>query len=123
MTSIKIENINSLNRYEKVQPNILFRPQSAKHQIIGNWPQISSEEVTALENESLRNIHGKKSGNILRAHYITNSNDFSRLLPKKIMQDKERLYSEGLQLKQNLNQVLEENTRLKTKVSILEKER
>jgi hypothetical protein len=49
------------------------------------------------------------------------TNDFARLMPKKIHQDKERLYSELLQLKQNLNDTLEENTRLKTKVAILEK--
>jgi cell division protein FtsB len=44
-------------------------------------------------------------------------------MPKKIYQDKERLYSEGLQLKQKLNELQEENIRLKTKISILEKER
>jgi regulator of replication initiation timing len=47
------------------------------------------------------------------------SHDFSRILPKKIHQDKERLYSETLQLKQSLNEVMEENIRLKTKISIL----
>ncbi len=51
------------------------------------------------------------------------TNDFARLMPKKIHQDKERLYSELLQLKQNLNDTLEENTRLKTKVAILEKQK
>lgn len=42
-------------------------------------------------------------------------------MPKKIFQDKERLYSEGLQLKQKLNEFEQENTRLKTRISILEK--
>ena len=51
------------------------------------------------------------------------SHDFSRILPKKIHQDKERLYSETLQLKQSLNDLTEENIRLKTKISILEKEK
>jgi regulator of replication initiation timing len=51
------------------------------------------------------------------------THDFARILPKKIPQDKERLYSEALQLKQSLNEVLEENVRLKTKISILEKEK
>lgn len=44
-------------------------------------------------------------------------------MPKKIFQDKERLYSEGLQLKQKLNEFEQENTRLKTRISILEKEK
>ena len=51
------------------------------------------------------------------------THDFARVLPKKITQDKERLYSEALQLKQSLNEVMEENVRLKTKISILEKEK
>ena len=51
------------------------------------------------------------------------THDFARILPKKIHQDKERLYSEALQLKQSLNEVVEENIRLKTKISILQKEK
>ena len=51
------------------------------------------------------------------------THDFARVLPKKITQDKERLYSELLQMKQSLNEVMEENVRLKTKISILEKEK
>lgn len=51
------------------------------------------------------------------------THEFARILPKKIPQDKERLYSEALQLKQNLNEIMEENIRLKTKISILEKEK
>jgi uncharacterized protein YlxW (UPF0749 family) len=51
------------------------------------------------------------------------NNEYGRILPKKIQQDKERLYSEALHLKQNLNNLIEENTRLKTKISILEKEK
>jgi hypothetical protein len=47
------------------------------------------------------------------------TNDFARILPKKIYQDKERLYSEALQLKQNLNEAIDENMRLKTKITIL----
>lgn len=35
------------------------------------------------------------------------TNDFARIMPKKIYQDKERLYSEALQLKQSLNEVYE----------------
>ena len=51
------------------------------------------------------------------------THDFARILPKKIHQDKERLYSEALQLKQTVNELMEENMRLKTKASILEKEK
>ena len=45
-----------------------------------------------------------------------------RLRPRNIQQDKERLYGETLQLKQMVNGLREENLRLKTKVSNLEKE-
>ena len=51
------------------------------------------------------------------------THDFARVLPKKINQDKERLYSELLQMKQSLNEVMDENVRLKTRISILEKEK
>ncbi len=33
------------------------------------------------------------------------TNDFARILPRKMYKDKERLYSEGLQLKQAFNDV------------------
>ena len=51
------------------------------------------------------------------------TNDFARVMPKKIYQDKERLYSEGLQLKQAVNELMEDNVKLKTRISILEKEK
>ncbi len=54
---------------------------------------------------------------------LSASNDLSRMLPKKIIQDKERLYCETLQLKSNLNDISEENLRLKTKVATLQKEK
>jgi|LakMenE18May11ns_1017448.scaffolds.fasta_scaffold8159098_1 hypothetical protein len=38
---------------------------------------------------------------------LTASNDISRMLPKRIQQDKERLYCETLQLKSNLNEMQE----------------
>jgi hypothetical protein len=59
----------------------------------------------------------KKAIRLMRPDLTTH--DFSRILPRKIHQDKERLYSEALQLKQTLNEVAEENVRLKTKISIL----
>jgi hypothetical protein len=45
------------------------------------------------------------------------------MLPKKITHDKERLYCEALNLKNNLNEITEENLRLKTRVAILEREK
>ena len=51
------------------------------------------------------------------------TNDFGRILPRKMYKDKERLYSEGLQLKQAINEISEENVRLKTQVSVLEREK
>jgi hypothetical protein len=56
-------------------------------------------------------------------HAVTSSNDLSRLMPKKILQDKEQLYHETLQLKNNLNEVNEENIRLRTKVALLQREK
>jgi hypothetical protein len=50
------------------------------------------------------------------------TNDFSRILPRKMYKDKERLYSEGLQLKQAYNDVTQENVRLKTQISMMQKE-
>jgi hypothetical protein len=44
-------------------------------------------------------------------------------MPKKIHQDKERLYSELLQVKLRLNEVVEDNIKLKTRITVLEKER
>lgn len=35
------------------------------------------------------------------------THDFARILPRRIQQDKERLYSEALQLKQALHEVTE----------------
>jgi hypothetical protein len=52
-----------------------------------------------------------------------NISDFSRMLPKKMYQDKESLYSEGLHLKQKFNEVHDENVKLKTRVSVLKKEK
>jgi len=40
-------------------------------------------------------------------HAVATTNDLSRLLPKNIPQDKERLYSETLQLKNNINELTE----------------
>lgn len=50
------------------------------------------------------------------------TNDFARILPRKMYKDKERLYSEGLQLKQAYNDITQENVRLKTQISMLQKE-
>ena len=50
------------------------------------------------------------------------SNDITKITPKNIPQDKERLYEETLHLKQHINTLREENLKLKTKISNLEKE-
>jgi len=50
------------------------------------------------------------------------SNDITKITPKNIPQDKERLYEETLHLKQYINTLKEENLKYKTKVSNLEKE-
>ena len=50
------------------------------------------------------------------------SDKIVKLKPKKIQQDKERLYEENLHLKQDINGFREENMKLRTKISNLEKE-
>jgi len=50
------------------------------------------------------------------------SADFGKLKPKKITQEKERLYEEAFHLKTALNTVNLENVKLKTKISNLERE-
>lgn len=47
--------------------------------------------------------HFIKVGKKQMFNALSASNDLSRMLPKKIPQDKERLYCETLQLKTNLN--------------------
>lgn len=56
--------------------------------------------------------------------------EFTRIMPKHIYQDKERLYSEALQLKrkingyaENMHGIIDENMKLKTKVAVLEREK
>lgn len=44
-------------------------------------------------------------------------------MPKNIYQDKERLYSDALTLKKAMNEISEENVKLKTRISILEREK
>jgi hypothetical protein len=65
----------------------------------GYWGQTNTDEASE-HNTSTKNIHKKQV--VLMKPDLT-SHDFSRILPKKIHQDKERLYSETLQLKQSLN--------------------
>ena len=45
------------------------------------------------------------------------------MLPRRINHDKEQLYSDTLKLKDALNDKMDENMKLKTKISILEKEK
>jgi hypothetical protein len=94
-----------------------LRPHSAK-QARNYWAQTSHEET--LPDEQGRPFL-RPNKKLMSAGSA--SNDFSRLLPKRILHDKERLYYETLQLKTSLNEVAEENLRLKTKVAILEKEK
>jgi hypothetical protein len=56
--------------------------------------------------------------------------EFTRIMPKHIYQDKERLYSEALQLKrshwsytENMHDIIDENMKLKTKIAVLEREK
>ena len=78
--------INKPNQHEKVT-SMLVRPQSAKIGARGYWGH-GSEEID--QNSSNKNI-GRKQVAIMKPDLTTH--DFSRILPKKIHQDKERLYS------------------------------
>ena len=93
-----------------------WRPQSAKPGFKGYWGQSSADDINEQSVISKSNQQ-RKQVKIMKPDLTTH--DFARILPKKIHQDKERLYSEALQLKQSLNEVVEENIRLKTKISIL----
>ena len=96
---------------------ILLRPQSAKPGYKGYWGQASSDDIG---DQSVSSKAGhRKQIKIMKPDLTTH--DFARIMPKKIHQDKERLYSETLQLKQTVNELMEDNMRLKTKISILEK--
>ena len=48
---------------------------------------------------------------------------YARVMPKQHTQDKEWLYSENIKLKQKLKELSEQNTRLKTRLNISEKEK
>jgi hypothetical protein len=61
--------------------------------------QSSADEIKESD-VSYKNLH-RKQVKLLKPDLTTNN--FARIMPKKIYQDKERLYSEGLQLKQKLN--------------------
>ena len=62
------------------------------------------------------NIYKIRSGPI-----ITDPRYFSKVCPKKIGTEKEKLYEENLNLKQLFNYINEENTKLRTKIFQLEK--
>jgi hypothetical protein len=98
---------------------VLDRPQSAKPGHKGYWGQSSADDIN--DHSMIKQGNNRKAVKFVRPDLTTH--DFARILPKRIQQDKERLYSEALHLKQNLNEIMEENIRLKTKITILEKEK
>lgn len=48
--------------------------------------------------------------------------DINKLRPKKVRKEKERLYEEALQLKQQTNIFKDENVKLKTRLRAMERE-
>ena len=66
-----------------------LRPQSAKPGYKGYWGQASSDDI-GDQSVSSKNPH-RKQIKIMKPDLTTH--DFARILPKKIHQDKERLYS------------------------------
>ena len=85
-------------RYEKVVIGLL-RPQSAK-QARNYINQPSHDDSHADEYSRPFFKHNKQMGKA-----VSTSNDLSRLLPKRIPHEKERLYYETLQLKTSLNEI------------------
>lgn len=75
------------------------RPQSAKPGYRAPAQQSSTDDLK--DDDFMQKNILRKQVKLLKPDLTTN--DFSRVMPKKIYQDKERLYSEGLQLKQKLN--------------------
>lgn len=69
---------------EEVKGGIL-RPQSAK-QVRNYWVQSANDEGQTDSR------HVFKHGKVKMGNFVSTSNDLSRLLPKRIQQDKERLY-------------------------------
>lgn len=100
-----------------------LRPQSAKPGY--RQAHMQGNSFSDFKEESELHPHHKhgnrKQVKLLKPDLTTN--DFTRIMPKKIYHDKERLYSEALQLKEQINKVTEENVRLKTRITILEKEK
>jgi hypothetical protein len=111
----KCDILSFYSSHEEVQVP-LRRPHSAKP-IRSFVPQVLGEDSI----EEAR--HFLKSGKRHLASAVSVSNDLSRLLPKKIHHDKEQLYHENLQLKASLNEVNEENMRLKTKIALYQREK
>ena len=52
----------------------------------------------------------------------TKTNEVKRLKPKRVRQEKEKLYEEALEYKMQLNVFKDENTRLKTQIKQMQKE-
>lgn len=92
------------------------RPQSAKH-VSNQWLPSHSDHHLQLQKQTNTTVNqqGHKPA--------SNTSNLTRLLPKRIHYDKEKLYYETLQLKTALNVVSDENYKLKTRVAILEKEK
>ena len=67
------------------------RPQSAKNGQRGVLVQSHSDEISEQENIHEIQAYNRKKVKLLKPDFTTN--DFTRILPKKIYQDKERLYS------------------------------
>jgi hypothetical protein len=57
----------------------------------------------------------------VRVNQLSNA-EYSKVLPKNMLYDKESLYLEVLALKVELNQIMDENIRLKTRIVTLERD-
>ena len=90
---------------------------ASKKLTIANSPSLKPRLRTA------RAIHKSKTTSELNRPVTSRNNDvytLSRLLPRNINQDKEKLYEENMRLKLQSNDILGENVQLRTRVKKLE---
>ena len=97
-----------------------MRPHSAKPGRLANFNldefepdiQMSSRDQLLLKSNQLnRSRMGRLSGN-----------EHARVMPTNFYHDNEHLYSQAIKLKQRTNATLDENVKLKTRITLLEKE-
>lgn len=84
----------------------------------------SSKDVSIIKSKSDLKPISKYTGNIYKIRsgpLIQDPRSLSKICPRKIITEKEKLYEENLHLKQIYNFIAQENIKLRTKIQQLEK--